>query len=154
MHVLPPRLTGHRTVCRTGGYRRLWWLLGVLLMALPCAAADRTLVPLPIFTTDPNERQTYGALLAIINAEAGAFRSLLVPYATYNPLLGVAGSVHYERFFADRAKFDTDVSQSTQNQAFSALLYFFRHVLNRELGDLGRTVRARRRRRATAVHLK
>ena len=80
-------------------------------------------MPLPIFTTDPNERQTYGALLAIINAEQGAFRSLLVPYVTYNPLLGAAGSVHYERFFVDQAKFDTDVSQSTQNQAFYRLRY-------------------------------
>jgi outer membrane protein assembly factor BamA len=95
----------------------------VLVMALPCASADRTLVPLPIFTTDPNERQTYGALLAIIDAEQGAFRSLLVPYVTYNPLLGAAGSVHYERFFVDQAKFDTDVSQSTQNQAFYRLRY-------------------------------
>ncbi len=77
----------------------------------------------PIFTTDPNERQTYGALLAIIDAQEGAFRSLLVPYVTYNELLGAAGSVHYEHFFADRAKFDTDVSQSTENQAFYRLRY-------------------------------
>ena len=77
-------------------------------MGLPCAFADKTFVPLPIFTTDPNERQTYGALLAIIDAQEGAFHSLLVPYVTYNELLGAAGSVHYERFFADRAKFDTD----------------------------------------------
>ena len=80
-------------------------------------------MPLPIFTTDPNEGETYGALLAIIDAHEGAFRSLLVPYATYNALLGAAGSVHYERFFADQAKFDTDVAQSTQNQAFYRLRY-------------------------------
>jgi len=80
-------------------------------------------VPLPIFTTDPNERQTYGALLAIIDAQAGAFRSLLVPYVTYNPLLGAAGSAHYERFFDHETKFDADVSQSTENQAFYRLRY-------------------------------
>ena len=55
--------------------------------------------------------------------EEGAFRSLLVPYVTYNSLLGAAGSVHYERFFDDQAKFDTDVSQSTRNQAFYRLRY-------------------------------
>jgi outer membrane protein assembly factor BamA len=121
--MLPPSLKGRRSVCRAGASLGLWWLLGVLVMALPYAFADRTLVPLPIFTTDPNERQTYGALLAIIDAEQGAFRSLLVPYVTYNPLLGAAGSVHYERFFADQAKFDTDISQSTQNQAFYRLRY-------------------------------
>jgi outer membrane protein assembly factor BamA len=92
-------------------------------MGFSCAFAERTFVPLPIFTTDPNEGETYGALLAIIDAQGGAFRSLLVPYVTYNPLLGAQGSVHYERFFADRAKFDTDVSQSTENQAFYRLRY-------------------------------
>ena len=29
------------------------------------------------------------------------------------------------------------VSASTQNQAFSALLFLYRHVLDREIGDLG-----------------
>jgi outer membrane protein assembly factor BamA len=95
-----------------------------VLVGLPWALADRTFVPLPIFTTDPNERQTYGALLAIIDAQEGAFRSLLVPYVTYNPLLGAAGSVHYEHFFDRETKFDTDLSQSTRNQAFYRLRGF------------------------------
>jgi outer membrane protein assembly factor BamA len=112
-----------RSIRRVGGILGLCWFLSMLLMGLPCALADKTLVPLPIFTTDPNEGETYGALLAIIDAQEGAFRSLLVPYVTYNELLGASGSVHYERFFADRAKFDTDVSQSTENQAFYRLRY-------------------------------
>lgn len=36
------------------------------------------------------------------------------------------------------------VSSSTQNQAFNALLFLFREVLERELGDLSKTVRAKR----------
>lgn len=36
------------------------------------------------------------------------------------------------------------VSSSTQNQAFNALLFLFRDVLDIELGDLGKTVRAKR----------
>jgi outer membrane protein assembly factor BamA len=92
-------------------------------MGLPCAFADKTLVPLPIFTTDPNERETYGALLAVIDAREGAFHSLLVPTLTYNSLLGAAGSVHYERYFARDIKFDTDLAQSTRNQAFYRLRY-------------------------------
>ncbi len=36
------------------------------------------------------------------------------------------------------------VSASTQNQALSALLFLYRHVLHRELGDLGGVIRARR----------
>jgi outer membrane protein assembly factor BamA len=123
MRVLPSHLTCHKSLCRLQGYLTLCWLLGELLMGLPCAFADKTLVPLPIFTTDPNERQTYGALLAIIDAQEGAFRSLLVPTLTYNSLLGAAGSVHYERYFGHDIKFDTDLAQSTRNQAFYRLRY-------------------------------
>jgi outer membrane protein assembly factor BamA len=111
-----------RRVGRTLG---LGWLLGALLVSVPGAFAAKTLVPLPIFTTEPNEGETYGALLAIIDADAAGFRSLIVPYATVNPILGVAGSVHYERFFGlnRETKFETDFSQSTKNQAFYRLRY-------------------------------
>jgi integron integrase len=43
------------------------------------------------------------------------------------------------------------VSVSTQNQAFNALLFFFRHVLNKEIGDLGQVVRAAKKRRMPVV---
>lgn len=112
-----------RSVRHIGRYVSLWCFLSALVAGLPWGFAERTFVPLPIFTTDPNERETYGALLAIIDAQEGAFRSLLVPYATYNALLGAAGSVHYERFFDHETKFDTDLSQSTNNQAFYRLRY-------------------------------
>jgi hypothetical protein len=36
------------------------------------------------------------------------------------------------------------VSASTQNQALSALLFLYRHVLGREIGDLGEVIRARK----------
>jgi len=36
------------------------------------------------------------------------------------------------------------VSASTQNQALSALLFLYRHVLDRQVGDLGEVIRARR----------
>jgi integron integrase len=38
------------------------------------------------------------------------------------------------------------VSASSQNQAFNALLFFFRHVLNREFGKIDGVVRAKRKR--------
>jgi outer membrane protein assembly factor BamA len=123
---MPIRLSRSKcrqSIRRVGGVLGLCWFLSILLMGRPCALADKTLVPLPIFTTDPNERQTYGVLLAIIDAQEGAFRSLLVPTATYNALLGAAGSVHYERFFDHDMKFDTDLAQSTRNQAFYRLRY-------------------------------
>jgi site-specific recombinase XerD len=43
------------------------------------------------------------------------------------------------------------VSASTQNQALSALLFLYRHVLGREIGDLGKVVRARRPHRLPVV---
>lgn len=36
------------------------------------------------------------------------------------------------------------VSASTQNQALSALLFLYRHVLDRPIGDLGKVIRARK----------
>lgn len=36
------------------------------------------------------------------------------------------------------------VSTSTQNQALSALLFLCRHVIGREVGDLGNVIRARK----------
>lgn len=43
------------------------------------------------------------------------------------------------------------VSASTQNQALSALLYLYRHVLKREVGSLGEVVRARKPKRLPVV---
>jgi site-specific recombinase XerD len=36
------------------------------------------------------------------------------------------------------------VAASTQNQALSAILFLYRHVLGREVGDLGQVIRARK----------
>ncbi len=36
------------------------------------------------------------------------------------------------------------VSASTQNQALSALLFLYRYVLDRQIGDLGEVIRARK----------
>ena len=43
------------------------------------------------------------------------------------------------------------VSASTQNQALSALLFLYRHVLGRKIGDLGEVIRARRPKRLPVV---
>jgi site-specific recombinase XerD len=46
---------------------------------------------------------------------------------------------------------DGKVSASTQSQALCALLFLYRHVLNREIGELESLVRARRKRRLPVV---
>src|SRR5512134_953162 len=43
------------------------------------------------------------------------------------------------------------VSASTQNQALSALLFLYRYVLDREIGDLGEVIRARKPRHLPVV---
>lgn len=43
------------------------------------------------------------------------------------------------------------VSASTQNQAFNALLFLFRNVLHKDIGDLSKTVRAKRGQRLPVV---
>ncbi len=43
------------------------------------------------------------------------------------------------------------VSASTQNQALSALLFLYHHVLGREIGDLGGVIRARKPKRLPVV---
>ena len=43
------------------------------------------------------------------------------------------------------------VSASTQNQALSALLFLYRHVLEQEIGDLGKVVRAKKPKRLPVV---
>ncbi len=44
-----------------------------------------------------------------------------------------------------------NVSASTQNQALSALLFLYRHVIGREVGDLGEVIRARKPNRLPVV---
>lgn len=46
---------------------------------------------------------------------------------------------------------DKKVSSSTQNQALSALLFLYRHVIGQEIGDLGEVIRARRPTRLPVV---
>ena len=43
------------------------------------------------------------------------------------------------------------VAKSTQNQAFNAILFFFRHVLKQEIADLWKAVRAKRKQRLPVV---
>jgi hypothetical protein len=46
------------------------------------------------------------------------------------------------------------ISSSTENQALSALLFLYRHVLGREMGELGVVIRARRSHRLPIVMMR
>lgn len=60
------------------------------------------------------------------------------------------GERHVRAFLSYRAT-DQHVAASTRNQALSALLVLYRDVLGRELGDLGKVVRARKPKRLPVV---
>ena len=68
-------------------------------------------------------------------------RQLLAFHATV-PLSDLE-ALHVQRFLEHLAV-GRNVAASTQNQSFSAILFFFSHVLGRDLGDLHDTVRAKR----------
>ncbi|MGV1100083.1 integron integrase [Thiovibrio sp. JS02] len=53
--------------------------------------------------------------------------------------------------FLSHIAVEKTVSASTQNQAFSALLFLFRHVFDRDLAEISETVRASSRRRLPVV---
>lgn len=58
---------------------------------------------------------------------------------------------HRVRKFLEHLAVERQVTASTQNQAFSALLYFFRKVLGRDLAGLEEVARAKRGRRLPEV---
>lgn len=53
--------------------------------------------------------------------------------------------------FISHLAVDRKVARTTQNQAFNALLFFYRHALDSEPGDLGFTLRARTKRHLPVV---
>ena len=55
------------------------------------------------------------------------------------------------RGFLSYLAVEKKISASTQNQAFNALLFFFRHVLEKDFGDIAQNVRAHTRRRIPVV---
>ncbi|MFW9917439.1 MAG: integron integrase [Candidatus Thorarchaeota archaeon] len=59
-------------------------------------------------------------------------------------------STHVKNFLTHQAV-DHKISKSTQNQAFSAILFFFRHVLEKDIDDLNNVVRSRRGKRLPVV---
>jgi len=60
-------------------------------------------------------------------------------------------STEHVRRFLEYLAVERKVAASTQNQALSAILFFFKRVLQRELGDFSDTVRAARGRRLPVV---
>ncbi|SHF28992.1 integron integrase [Desulfacinum infernum DSM 9756] len=71
-------------------------------------------------------------------------------YRKHAGLMGEPAASDVKAFLTRLAMIE-NVSASTQNQAFSALLLFFREVLRKDLNGMGQTLRARRGRRLPTV---
>lgn len=73
-------------------------------------------------------------------------------FLAYTGKVSVAelGAIHVRRFLEYLA-LERRVAASTQNQAWSAVLFFYRRVLERDLEEMGDTVRAKRGRRLPVV---
>ena len=76
----------------------------------------------------------------------------VVQFAKYmgNRTPSTVDANHVRRFLSHLA-IDRNVSASTQNQAFNALLFLFTHILKKDYGDLRNTVRAKIKRRLPTV---
>ena len=81
-----------------------------------------------------------------------AYRRWVVRYVRHHGMRHPAelGEVEINAFLTHLAVHGK-VAASTQNQALAALLFLYRHVLQREVGELGEVVRARRARRLPVV---
>ena len=77
----------------------------------------------------------------------GWTRRFLQYTTTADGALGPENVKTYLSYLATRR----NVAASTQNQAFNALLFLYRNVLQIELGDMGNTVRAKRGRKLPVV---
>ena len=83
-----------------------------------------------------------------LQAYAGWMRKLRGFMLNKNPLELTGADV---KSFLTYLAVKKQVSASAQNQAFNALLFLFRHVLKKELGDLADTPRAKRSRHIPTV---
>ncbi len=63
------------------------------------------------------------------------------------------GEKEIKQFLTDLAV-NRNVAAATQNQAFNALLFLYRNILNKEFGDLGDVVRAKKPRKLPVVFSK
>lgn len=73
-------------------------------------------------------------------------------FAVYHKLRHPAEMAETEiNAFLTHLAVNEKVSPSTQNQALSALIFLYRHVFGREIGDLGEVIRARRKQRLPIV---
>ena len=67
------------------------------------------------------------------------------------PVTGGALEASHVKRFLEHLALERQVAASTQNQAFSAILFFFKRVLDRDMGDLSETLRAKRGRQLPVV---
>jgi hypothetical protein len=80
------------------------------------AQAKTRIFPLPMFTTNPNEGQTYGAMPVFIKTDEDQDRvkSITAPSVSWNRSAGVTGTYRYYRYLDLLVAWQLIVSASTQ----------------------------------------
>jgi hypothetical protein len=67
--------------------------------ALAAALSLRTFIPIPMYTTVPNEGSTYGIMPVFMSIDdAGAVRWITAPSVSWNKAAGVNGTFRYYRY--------------------------------------------------------
>lgn len=114
------------------------------LTARPSAAKTR-IFPLPMFTTNPNEGSTYGAMPVFVGVDdqEGRIRSIVAPSLSWNKFAGVTGTFRYYRYRELFVSWFLIVSASTQ---VNRSLWFQYDDNRRERGGQTKNVLVRVRR--------
>ncbi len=114
------------------------------------------------FTSIPNELQSKPKLLEQVGIEIQARHYSPRTEKTYihwvKEYIFFHNKIHPNKLsekdvnrFLSYLATDKHVSASTQNQALSAILFLYKHVLHRELGDFGNVIRAKRSKKIPVV---
>jgi hypothetical protein len=134
------------TVWPTPGPTILAAAAGACLALAPRIAEAKTRIfPLPMFTTNPNEGNTYGAMPVFVgvDGEEGRIRSITAPSLSWNRSAGVTGTFRFYRYRQLFVSWFLIVSASTQ---INRSLWFQYDDNRRERGVQTKNVLVRARR--------
>jgi integron integrase len=134
----------------------------LVLFAGEPMAVDPVLDGPDVLRQDQRVPDTSSALLDRLGAELRARHYARRTEQAYGHWIGRFTRFHHGRQPAEMAEREINrflthlavtekVSASTQNQALAAILFLYRHVIRRDIGDLGEVIRARRPERLPIV---
>lgn len=126
--------------------------------SLPVRSASYSPVPQASLVPSPAHKKLSDLIREVLRAKHYArsteesyinwIRRYIVFHRVRHPIL--LGEMHIRQFLTHLAV-NARVSASTQNQALNALVFLYKQVLKKELGDFGAVIRAKRPKRLPVV---